>query len=438
MFVAPSVPLPVPAFSGELSATPAVPVGRQPLAALVDLALRSNPQTRTAWLEARIAAAAVVQAQGARWPQLDAELPIAVQRQSMLGGRFLVEQASLAPAVTLSWLALDFGGRSAAVEQARAALAQANLVHNGAVQDVVFVVEQSYFATLGARALASAQAVAVDEVQRALDAAEERRRAGVATVADVLQAKTALAQAQFSLQTTRGEAARRQGALAAAAGLRADTAIELDELPVEVDVSAASRTAGEALDQAARRRPDLARARQEVQRAQAAVRVARSARLPSLVLSGTVGENFYPKSDGVSFGENLAAGASIRVPLFRGGALAAALEAARDREEAARAQLASAELLASLRVWDAWQGLRTASQQMETARALVQSAQQSAEAAEGRYRSGLGSVLDLLTAQAALAGARAQEVQARASWFQSLAVLAHETGALGPEPEGER
>ena len=40
-------------------------------------------------------------------------------------------------------------------------------------------------------------------------------------------------------------------------------------------------------------------------------------------------------------------------------------------------------------------------------------------------------MLDLLTAQSALARARAQEVQARATWFLTLTRLARDTGALG-------
>ena len=40
------------------------------------------------------------------------------------------------------------------------------------------------------------------------------------------------------------------------------------------------------------------------------------------------------------------------------------------------------------------------------------------------------SALDVLTAEAALESARAQEIQARADWFIAVAQLAHDTGAL--------
>ena len=61
--------------------------------------------------------------------------------------------------------------------------------------------------------------------------------------------------------------------------------------------------------------------------------------------------------------------------------------------------------------------------------------EQSAQVAAGRYREGVGSIIDLLTAQSALASARAQQVQARWQWYTSLAQLARDAGVLGVRGE---
>jgi hypothetical protein len=45
----------------------------------------------------------------------------------------------------------------------------------------------------------------------------------------------------------------------------------------------------------------------------------------------------------------------------------------------------------------------------------------------------VGSVLDLLAAQSALASARAQHVDARLAWSVALAQLAHDAGVLDPK-----
>jgi outer membrane protein TolC len=81
-------------------------------------------------------------------------------------------------------------------------------------------------------------------------------------------------------------------------------------------------------------------------------------------------------------------------------------------------------------VFSSYHALQTAARRVRTSEDLIASAEQSNEVALGRYREGVGSVLDLLSAQSALAQARAQQVLARLEWNTSLAQLAHDTGVL--------
>ena len=79
--------------------------------------------------------------------------------------------------------------------------------------------------------------------------------------------------------------------------------------------------------------------------------------------------------------------------------------------------------------------LRTATQRSRTADVLLSSALRSEVAARARYRAGVGTILDLVTAQTALASARAQQSQSRWVWATSLAQLSHDVGVLGPRGE---
>jgi outer membrane protein TolC len=105
---------------------------------------------------------------------------------------------------------------------------------------------------------------------------------------------------------------------------------------------------------------------------------------------------------------------------------------AREDAEVARSQVETLTDQVILQVWTSYYALKTASHQVKTARDLFASAQQSEEVALGRYKAGVGSILDLLAAQTAFANARAEEVRARASWFLAMAQLAHDTGGLAP------
>jgi outer membrane protein TolC len=61
---------------------------------------------------------------------------------------------------------------------------------------------------------------------------------------------------------------------------------------------------------------------------------------------------------------------------------------------------------------------------------LQASAVESEAVARGRYQEGVGTLIDLLTAQNALASARGQQAQSRWVWQSSLAQLAHDVGTL--------
>jgi len=76
--------------------------------------------------------------------------------------------------------------------------------------------------------------------------------------------------------------------------------------------------------------------------------------------------------------------------------------------------------------------LQTAAQLVKTSRDLLASAEQTERVAFGRYKEGVGTIIDLLVAQSALANARSQEIQARAEWLAALAQLAHDTGMASP------
>ena len=83
-------------------------------------------------------------------------------------------------------------------------------------------------------------------------------------------------------------------------------------------------------------------------------------------------------------------------------------------------------------MFSSYYALQTSARRVRTADDLIASAEQSNDVALGRYRAGVGTVLDLLSAQSALASARAQRVDARLAWSVSLAQLAHDAGVLDP------
>ena len=395
------------------------------LAQIVDLALSNNPLTRTTWLQARISEASLGSVRAAYLPTADLNASLTRARTSSGAGAMT---ALNGPALSLNYLLFDFGGRNAAAEAARQTLLAADYAHNQAIQDVILGVEQAYYDYLDAKALLTAQAATIKERQTSLDSADARHRAGVATIADVLQARTASAQAQLTYETIEGNLRRLQGSIATEMGLPASTPFEVGELPQDVPVQQVSDAVESLMARAVTDRPDLAAARAAVESARAHVQVVRAQGLPSVGIGASVGPYF---TKGLSQHNTLySAGISLRVPLFTGFRNTYDIRAAEIETKLAGENARGLEQQIDLQVWTSYYALQTAMRRLTTSRDLLRDASESVDVARGRYRAGIGSILDLLTAESALENARAEEVQARADWFLSVAQLGHDTGTL--------
>jgi len=403
------------------------------LGQLVDVALRNNPATRESWFIARAAAAEVGTRRAQYFPYAEAVGSIQRQKTSEVNNQFNFIQTTYGPSMAVSWLLFNFGAREAEVQEATRFLYAADWLHNASIQDVVLETSQGYYQYLNAKAQVVARKANLEEARRNLAAADERHKAGVATIADVLQARTAASQAELALQVVEGQVQIVRGALATTIGVPATIPVDVGELPEELPLDAIQQNVDQLIARAVEERPDLAAQRFRVLAAESRIHAAAVDGLPRLTLDALGNRTFYYTPNAHDpFSTNWAGAITLRIPVFRGFETAYEVQRAREEAEALRAGADRTENDVILDVWSSYYGLQTAAQAVRTTRDLLASALQSAEVADGRYRAGVGSILDLLTAQSALADARSQEAQARSLWFLAMAQLAHATGALTP------
>ena len=438
---APGVPWPIPsglAVAPSPRLTPSFAGRTATLAETVDWALDNAPATRAAWRRARAVANVKGIREAAFWPNLDLDLNFSRSQTAASGGAVQTLLSSWGPAATLTWLLLDLGGRSADVGESNSLLFAANLAQDAAIQGTVLVVEVAFFNVGASRELALAAETSLAEASQSLAVANGRHEAGLATIADVLQARTARSQAELALESARGRLETARGQLAASLGLPANFPIDTAPLPPDLggmeDEGPAGAKVETLIETALAARPDLLAARQVAEAAQARVRSVRSSALPRVTGIASYGRPYYLDSPVASFSDTWSVGVNVHVPIFSGFARTHDLARAKEEAEAFRADAESAATRAALDAWTAFWDLRTARHRLASAHDLLQAASASAEVAAGRYKEGVGSFLDLLTAQTALASARAQEVGARADGLASIARLAYATGALGPLP----
>jgi outer membrane protein TolC len=345
------------------------------------------------------------------YPEIDFGANVTRQKATTFGGASTFFQTNYGPSASLSWLLLDFGGRSGDIEEARQALFAADWAHNAMLQTVVLDVTSSFYAYGNAKELLVAQEASVAESQKNYDAANERHAAGVATIADVLQAKTALSQDTLALETVRGLIQTIRGQLATAIGVPANIPVEIAELPQNIDVGEVTGSIDALIEEAQRERPDLGAARAEAEKAYAHIGTARSELLPTISAFGSANRISYASPPGVPYRTTYTGGIQLSVPIFDGFRRVYDVRQAEEDAKAARAQAETLEQQVILQVWTSYYNVRTAAQRVQTSRDLLESAGQAADVTAGRYKSGVGSILDLLTSQRNLALARAQDVR---------------------------
>ena len=100
-----------------------------------------------------------------------------------------------------------------------------------------------------------------------------------------------------------------------------------------------------------------------------------------------------------------------------------------DSRQAQRAKLTQQ---VTLDVWTAYQHLQTARDTYHSSADVLASATEAEKVALGSYEAGASTMLNLLSAQASLANARRQRIQAQYDWYTSRAALAQAVGRLRP------
>lgn len=424
----PPASLPHPGAGDSVARAASLPLRQYTLAEIVDAALRNSPATRLSYAQARAAADVFGSSEGRYFPTLTAG--VSGQRSQAIAtqGGNPIGRTQYGPTLNLQYTVLDFGGRTGGVDVARQTAIAADLTHNSTVENTILQVEAAAFSYLSTRAQRDAQRSAVDLATRALDAANERHGVGLATIADVLQAQTARSQAQLQLQTLEGALQVTRGSLAVAMGLPANAAFDVPNLPAADSVHFITESVDSLIEMAVRARPELAASRAQAAAASSQIRVARSGYLPALGFTGTGGNT---RSTVSTFqGNTYTLNFGVSIPVFSGFSNQYDVAAAEENYQAAvaRAEATKAQVIQS--VFNAYYLLKTATDRVHTARDLLASATQSEQVARERYREGVGTIVDLLIAQSALAGAQAQAIDSGWQWRTALAQLAHDVGVL--------
>lgn len=408
----------------------AIPGGALTFPAAVDLALCRNPQTRSAWATAHSQAAALGSAESAWLPTVTltgGESRNYGSHADINGNIVTTPQNTGDAALNMTWTLYDFGARSGKIKSAHSLLDAAALTASSVAQQTVRLVVQTYYGAVAGDAYRDAAKTTEVVSAHSLEIARALREGGAGTLADVLQAETAHGEAVLAHVQAEASAKSARGTLAVTLGLTADEPFKLVPEAVPAELPALNARMADLMAEAARQRPDLKAAQAQRDAAEANITVARAAGRPSIAIGAM--RNFTATS-GVPNENYSQVGITVTVPIFSGFNVSYGVRQAQALLQQQEANLEQVGLTVTLDVWNGYYSLDSYNQQLTATAALTKTADDNLQVALGRYQAGVGTIVDVLTAQTAAATARQFRVNAELGWKAARAQLALALGRL--------
>ncbi|MEO8482181.1 MAG: efflux transporter outer membrane subunit [Acidobacteriota bacterium] len=375
--------------------------GDAELSALQDRAASANQSIRIAAAQLAQARALTAQALSAVYPQVSAGAQASDQRLSgtRTGATAASTSSSFSLPVSVSYEVDLFGRRLKSIEAAEATL-QASAADLENVRLIIAAeLASDYFTARRLDSELDLLTRGIDVLQRAVDLVRNRFEGGVASGLDLAQEESLLASTRTQAILVRQQRDQFEHAIAVLVGEPAP----VFRLPARVlDTAPPSLAIGLPTD-LLERRPDVAEAERQMAAANARIGIARSAYFPSLGLSASGGwqsASLLKLFDVPSL--IWAVGASLAQDVFSGGAKKAGVDYATAGFELAAADYRGTILRAMAEVQDALSGLQILSEAAVTQGQAVDASSRALDIATNRYRGGLASALDLVSAQQTL------------------------------------
>ena len=443
--------LPVPSWPRPAESAVAIdPERTYALPELIDIAQRTRPATRAAWLRAREAALAVDVVEATYLPQLSANVLAGAGRISQFAseipkldigaGSLTATGYQVVPSLAVEWLLFDFGMRDAAREVAEQTATAGDVAFNGVHQRVIFEVSEAYFELTEARAETRIARERLEDSRTLRSVAEGRLEEGLAIRVEVAQARQIEARAQFELTLAerRDESAR--AALMHAMGLSPTTAIQVADLSDRRLPERVPMPLEELIEVSLAQRPDIQVALSRARAARSEVELVAAESKPKIAAVAEVGRVLgrFSLQDSRFGGrasmnrplDEAVVGIVFKMPLFDGGRRQARQAQARLHAQAAEQDLLEIRDAAAREIVHAYNLLHTSLAAYTAAGPLLEAGEETYETALGLYENGLATLAEVSVSKIALNDARVLHAQAFADAFAAATALAFAAGRL--------
>ena len=313
--------------------------------------------------------------------------------------------------LTATQLIWDFGQT---IDRTRAAAASRDSLQSTertAKQQAMLLVRTAFFQAHAQKALVTVGNESVSNQQRHLAQIQGFVEQGIRPEIDLAQARTDLANARVTLINAQTNYITAKAQLNQAMGVQGPLDFEVSDEDIS-GVPEEDQSIPQLVAIASQSRPEFQALERQRRASELTLSAIHGAYGPTLAALGGVSESGFALD---SMGTNWNVGLSLNWPLFQGGLTAGQSREARANIDVASAQITAEQLQIRVQVEQAELAIQSAKVVIDASKDATTNAREQLRLAEGRYESGVGSVIELGDAQLAVQNTEAQLVQAEFS-----------------------
>ncbi len=351
------------------------------------IALENHPGIRAAAGRIEIQKALVGKAKAGYYPTLGAQSRYENKPRSATA---TTEQNFYKTTGEVDWLLTDFGRREGKVRREEDTLKARRFARQTSVEEVVFLVRKAFFNYLRAQVLVRVERDTVTDREALVRQAQGFFDVGTRPKIDVARAEAGLFAAQAGLI-----AAQNGIRIAWARFKNAMGVTRFEETPVATDVHVRppDLSLGEAVKKSFELRTELKEFQFLLAAQREAVNVAKLGRMPKLRFDGQYGESWHNQKDIVS------SALILDVPLFAGFTIKPEIEENVRNYAVIRAKREELRQNIALEVEESYLNLLEVGERIKANEAQKRAAKEHLDLADGRYRVGVGSIIEITEAQ---------------------------------------
>ena len=390
--------------------------------------LRNNPQITVGKLQALAAREFVREVRSVLMPQVNLNLTgVGADAGSRLSAGYLTNGRMFpraAGGVAVTQLITDFGRTMNLLSSSQYQEKAADQNAVATVQQIVLVVDQSFYNTLESKALLRVAEDTVKARQLFADQIQALTTAKLKSEVDLAFAKVDLARAKLLLLDAQDNYEASLSTLSAILGYPN----RQDFVPVEptVPVSPPAPDAAPLIQQALDLRPEVRSLRDQVQAAEKFGRAEHDLWWPTVSAMGVVGG--APVRDPNITSWYGAAGVNVNIPVFNGFLFNARAKSADLATQVQQKKLQDLQDNVARDVRNSWLDTRNAYERLSVTQQLREQAELALELAQARYKLGLGTIVEFSQAELQKTDADIQDTDAHYRYVVTQIVLAYQMG----------